>query len=105
MTGRDIAGEPDGGAEPAPPDNAWTPPSLRAKPCNARTRAGTPCRSPAVRGRPRCRMHGCAPGAGGQPGNRNRLVHGGYSAAAKAERRRIGEMVREAERVLREAKI
>ena len=84
-------------------EDTWTPPSARARPCNARTRAGAPCRSPAVRGKARCRMHGCAAGAGGQIGNRNRLVHGAYTAAAKAERRRVVALIREAERVLREA--
>ena len=38
-------------------------PLHQARRCGARTRSGRPCRSPAVHGRPRCRMHGCAPGA------------------------------------------
>ena len=79
----------------------WTPPSLRARPCNARTRSGAPCRGPAVRGKARCRMHGGAPGSGAQPGNRNRLAHGYYAAAAQGERRRVGAMIEEAEGVLR----
>ncbi|MEI7673582.1 MAG: HGGxSTG domain-containing protein, partial [Deltaproteobacteria bacterium] len=54
--------------------------------CGARTRKGKPCPNPCVRGRPRCRFHGCAPGAGGQPGNKNRWVHGRRSEAAVAER-------------------
>ena len=42
--------------------------------CGARTRAGAPCRSPAVGGSARCRMHG---GRAGAPlGNSNRLKHG-----------------------------
>ena len=36
--------------------------------CGARTRNGTACRSPAVRGRHRCRMHGGARGSGGPLG-------------------------------------
>jgi hypothetical protein len=32
--------------------------------CGAKTRRGTPCQSPAVRGKRRCRMHGGAPGSG-----------------------------------------
>ena len=47
-------------------------------------------------------MHGCAPGSGAPLGNRNRLAHGYYCAAAKAERRRVAAFVREAEAVLRE---
>ena len=48
--------------------------------CRARTR-GTPCQSPAVHGKRRCRMHGGAAGSGGQLGNRNAFKHGAYSAA------------------------
>jgi glucans biosynthesis protein len=48
------------------------PVSLRqARRCGAKTRTGQPCRSPAVRDRPRCRMHGCRRGAGGPQGERN----------------------------------
>jgi hypothetical protein len=32
-------------------------------------------------------MHGGADGIGGQPGNRNALKHGEYTAEAKAQRR------------------
>ena len=62
--------------------------------CGARTRAGTPCRAPAVRHKRRCRLHGGAPGSGAQPGNANALKHGFYSAAAEAERRRIRALIR-----------
>lgn len=48
--------------------------------CGARTRAGTPCRSPAAHGRARCRMHGGARGSGAPRGNRNALKHGARSA-------------------------
>jgi hypothetical protein len=44
---------------------------LLAARCGATTRSGTPCRSPAVTGRRRCRMHGGAPGSGGPKGRRN----------------------------------
>jgi len=33
------------------------------------------CRSPAVRGKKRCRMHGGAPGSGPPRGNRNARKH------------------------------
>ena len=59
----------------------------QARRCGARTRSGRPCRSPAVHGRPRCRMHGCAPGAGGPEGERigklpARALHEGDAGAA-----------------------
>jgi len=43
----------------------------KARRCGAKTRAGHPCRQAAVRGRPRCRMHGGAKGSGGPLGGRN----------------------------------
>jgi hypothetical protein len=59
---------------------AQEPEQLRlAAQCGARTRSGTPCRSPAVTGRSRCRMHGGAPGSGGPKGRRNgNYKHGRY---------------------------
>ena len=61
--------------------------------CLARTRAGTPCRSPAMTNG-RCRMHGGkAPGAA--KGNRNALKHGRYTAAAIAERRNLAILLRD----------
>jgi len=35
---------------------------LNTRRCGARTRMGTPCKGPAVRGRRRCRMHGAFAG-------------------------------------------
>jgi len=76
---------------------------MRASPrCGARTRAGPPCRGPAVKGRRRCRMHGCAAGSGAPPGNRNALKHGLTTAAAKAERRHIRELMQAGRKVMRE---
>ena len=71
---------------------AWSPR------CGARTRAGPPCRAPAVGGKARCRMHGAA--AGAPPGNTNRLVHGYYARATQRERRRIDAFVKAAEATL-----
>jgi hypothetical protein len=60
--------------------------------CGARTRCGTPCRSPAMKSG-RCRMHGGAsPGA--PRGNTNALKHGRYSAEAIARRREIAALLR-----------
>ena len=66
----------------------------RSPRCGARTRAGAPCRAPAVGGKRRCRLHGGAKRSGAQPGNRNALKHGFYSAAAEADRRRIRALIR-----------
>ena len=51
-------------------------PMNRAPQCGARTRSGKPCRSPAVRGKRRCRMHGGAAGSGAPVGNKNAFRHG-----------------------------
>jgi len=66
-------------------DNPMQPANLKDAPrCGARTRAGTECQSPAVRGRQRCRMHGGnAPGAA--KGNRNAWKHGNRSAEAEEQ--------------------
>jgi hypothetical protein len=62
----------------------WEPSRLRQAPrCLARTRRGTPCRSPAVAGKVRCRMHGGAAGSGGPKGRRNgKYRHGGFTTGA-----------------------
>lgn len=46
--------------------------------CGAKTKRnnGNPCRSPAVRGKRCCRIHGGAKGSGAQQGNQNALKHG-----------------------------
>ena len=50
--------------------------------CLARTRSGTECQSPAIKGKRRCRLHGgLSPGA--PKGNRNARKHGGYSAETR----------------------
>ena len=56
--------------------------------CGARTRAGKPCRAPAVGGKRRCRLHG------GAPGNANALKNGFYTKAAVAERRQLRALLR-----------
>jgi hypothetical protein len=53
-----------------------------------------PCQSPAVTGRARCRLHGGTDGIGGQPGNRNALKHGRYTAEAIAQRRKVVALLR-----------
>jgi hypothetical protein len=56
-----------------------------ARRCGARTRSGSPCRSPAMTNG-RCRMHG-GPSTGAPKGNKNAFRHGRYSAATIARRR------------------
>ena len=70
--------------------------------CGAKTRRGTPCQSPAVRGKKRCRMHGGAPGSGAPNGNQNALKHGRYTRDAMAERRALSQLLRESRRLLNE---
>jgi len=53
-----------------------TGPMLASPRCGAKIRAGGSCRSPAVRGKRRCRMHGGARESARQRGNRNALRHG-----------------------------
>ena len=68
--------------------------------CGARTRSGTPCRSPAVADRKRCRMHGGAPGSGAPRGNRNARKHGFWSSESIHSRRQLAAMLREATSVI-----
>ncbi len=63
--------------------------------CGAKTRSGRPCRSPAVTGKARCRMHGGAKGSGAPKGERNgSYKHGGFTCEAIAERKQLRELIR-----------
>jgi hypothetical protein len=92
-----TAAPPSDSAAFRPPPPATTKPrgnpNLALAPrCGARTRAGCPCRCPAIHGKLRCRMHG-----GRSPGPRTpegrdkvraaRTIHGNYGANARAENR------------------
>ena len=70
--------------------------------CGARTRNGSPCRSPAVRGKRRCRMHGGAAGSGGQAGNKNALKHGMRTAEVAGLRRAVRGLLRGARELVEE---
>ena len=70
--------------------------------CGAKTRAGTPCRSPAVAGKKRCRMHGGGPGVGAPQGNQNALKSGLYTKEMRAWRRELSDLARAASRTLSE---
>ena len=72
--------------------------------CGAKTRSGGACRSPAVRGRKRCRMHGGAPRSGAPTANQNARKHGLFTADAIAERRQVQEVLGKAWKLLEEMK-
>ncbi|WP_407925529.1 HGGxSTG domain-containing protein [Geminicoccus flavidas] len=64
--------------------------------CGARTRQGTACLAPAVRGKKRCRMHGGAKGSGGQSGRANgRYRTGRYTREANEMRQMVTGLLRE----------
>ena len=76
------------------PMHARSPMHLSPR-CGAKTRSGNPCRSPAVAGRERCRMHGGAAGSGGPTGRRNGLYrHGRFTCEAIAFRRKMRVLIR-----------
>ncbi|WP_366522346.1 MULTISPECIES: HGGxSTG domain-containing protein [unclassified Novosphingobium] len=73
----------------------------KAPRCQARTRAGTACQSPAVKRAQRCRMHGGGKnnqgrGSGAPAGNHNDLKHG----ARSADTRRIQAMIRQCAKIM-----
>ena len=77
-----------------------TGPMLASPRCGAKIRNGGSCRSPAVRGKRRCRMHGGAPGSGAPKGNRNVRRHGLFTKGAIVERKWIGALLGEARTLL-----
>src|SRR4051794_22495215 len=71
--------------------------------CGARTRAGTPCRSPAM-GNGRCRLHGGLSTGPTSPEGlarlaRARTVHGAYGAEMRAFREMVRELREDARRL------
>jgi hypothetical protein len=81
-----------------------TGPMLASPRCGAKTRCGGACRSPAVHGKQRCRMHGGAPGSGAPRANQNARKHGLFTGDAIAERRQIRALLGEARKLLGEMK-
>jgi hypothetical protein len=75
-------------------------PMLTSLRCCANTRSGTPCRSPAVAGKKRCRMHGGAAGSGAPKGNRNAFKHGLYAKAAIETRNQARALIRQSHKLL-----
>jgi hypothetical protein len=81
-----------------------TGPMLASPRCGAKTRSGASCRSPAVCGKKRCRMHGGAQGSGAPTANQNARKHGLFTRDAIEERRRIQVLLDEARKLLEEMK-
>jgi hypothetical protein len=81
-----------------------TSPMLASPRCGAKTRAGGSCRSPAVRGKRRCRMHGGAPESGAQKGNQNARRHGLFTSDAIAERKQVRALLGETRKLLQTMK-
>ena len=77
-----------------------TGPMLVSLRCGAKTRCGGACRSPAVSGRKRCRMHGGARGSGAPRANQNARKHGLFTRNAIAERRQIQALLGDARKLL-----
>ena len=61
---------------------------------------GKPCRSPALHGKKRCRMHGGTPESGAPRGNTNAQKHGLYRREATTERRQLRELMRQSRRFI-----
>ncbi len=78
-----------------------TAPMLASPRCGAKTRAGTSCRSPAIKGKRRCRMHGGAKGSGAPKCNQNALKHGTYTKVAFRQRAEMRELIQKSEKLLR----
>jgi uncharacterized protein YjcR len=73
--------------------------------CGAKTRSGKPCKSPAVSGKRRCRMHGGAFGSGAPQGNKNALKHGLYTGKAIKEREQLRDLLQQSRQLVRRIKM
>ncbi len=65
--------------------------------CGAKTRKGTPCKSPAMKNG-RCRMHG-GKSTGPPIGNQNALKYGYYTKKAIADRRYVRQLIKDIDRL------
>jgi len=79
-----------------------TGPMLSSPRCGARTRAGGSCRSPAVHGKKRCRMHGGAVGSGAPQKNKNAFRHGLFTKKAIEERKYVRALIGQARKLLQD---
>ena len=62
--------------------------------CGAKTRRGTACKSPAVNGKSRCRLHGCGRGSGAPKGNTYAVTHGFTTTEAKLFRKEVQKVIK-----------
>ena len=69
---------------------------MRAAPrCLARKRDGSLCQKPAIKGKPRCQIHGCAKGAGAPKGEKNGAWKtGDWTNEAVAFRQEVARVLR-----------
>ncbi len=81
-----------------------TGPMLASPRCGAKIRSGGLCRSPAVRGKKRCRMHGGAPGSGAPMANQNARKHGLFTKETIVERKQVQALLGEARKLLQAMK-
>jgi hypothetical protein len=74
--------------------------------CGARTKRnnGDPCRSPAVSGKRRCRIHGGGKGSGAQKENQNAFKHGLTTSAAKQFKKNVKNTLQHAATLLEKVK-
>src|SRR5690349_20396320 len=86
---KEMEGDPMSGEAPPLPILLTSAPL-----CLARTRAGTSCRCPAMRGRVRCAKHG-GKSPGGPKGERNgNYRHGGETNEAVELRQQVGRLLK-----------
>jgi hypothetical protein len=78
-----------------------TGPMLASERCGAKTRNVGSCKSPAVHGKKRCRMHGGAPGSGAPKENKNALKHGMFTKEAVEERKQMRSILQMSRKFLR----
>ena len=97
--GEEVGGNFQIAVNPIHPAYQKLLPLLLAPRCGARTRAGSPCLSPKVNGKTRCRMHGGARGSGAPRGEANgRYNHRNFTCESiqdRAETRALLRLVRE----------
>ena len=72
--------------------------------CEAKTRKGTPCMSPAVSGKIRCRMHGGAKGTGAPIGNKNAYKTGLHTSESKEFKKHILKVLKEGRKIIEVSK-
>lgn len=73
----------------------------RSPRCGAKTRNGTPCKSPAVKGKKRCRMHGGARNSGAPKRNKNALKHGYTTNLMKIKKQSINALLSDCKNFLK----